>query len=766
MERRFSSLLLKYRWLNALASILFIVLASIGLQYSKLDADPNLYFGEDDVHLKVYKQMEERYGRIHQVILAVEAKNGDLYTPENLAVIEALTREAWKLPYVQRVDSLSNYAYSWSQDDELYVEELIENAHSLTPDEIAYIKDIALHDPAIKDRLASSKGPLALVSMNAALPHKDRVAEEEELTRAAMKLVKRIEAQNPQIDIIVSGNVISNTLTNDQAMADSMKLVPMMYTLIFALLGIFLRSIMAVFIIALITIFSCTTALGLAGHLGVVLNLLSITSINIIITVSIAHCVHVLAHFLQTYRSGMSKKEALAESLRINLQPIFLTSLTTALGFLSMNFSDMPPSHDLGNITAMGVAVAFTISLTLLPALIMLLPISNKRSSSNANYERNMDKFAEFVIRRHNLLGIGCIVISLAMLAIAPMNIVNDKFTENLKKPHPFRYDNERLDQYFGGLYTIEYDFKAKEGSSISDPEYLAALDKFTGWLRQHEMVRNVYSYSDIIKRLNKNMHGDDPAFYRIPDNEEEAAQYLLLYEMSQPFGADMSNFILPDKSATRMVVNIPSVDSIEVIQLREELRHWVEANMPDYMYHPGESLAVMWMYLGGSALMSSMEGALFALLLISLILTLVFRSIRYGIISLIPNLLPAGVGYGIWAIYSGFLDMSQMMVLSITIGIVVDDTVHFLSKYLRAKREMGADSREAVRYAFHHVGAPLWMTTVVLVLGFALFITSSFVPNTNLGLLTAIILTSALALDFFLLPPLLIWLDSKPKAA
>lgn len=765
MESRIVSFLIQKHFWLFLFSIAFIAVSLLKIDTLSLDADPRLYFSDKHTHFVSLKKLEEKYGREQQVLLAIEFPD-TIYSKDNLSLLEQITEESWTLPHVKRVDSLANYAYSWSEDDELFVEHLIENASEFSASDIANIENIATTDPAIVRRLVSLTAPITMIRLDVIVSnnHKEREKQEAELTTATQDMIKRYQALAPEARFLLSGSVVSNTITNGLAIDEATRLVPLMYSAIFLLLIFLLRSISAVIGIAIITAFSCICAMGLAAHFNFVLNLMSITCVNIIVTVSIAHCVHICMYFLQAYRNGDDKKTALIESYRINLQPIFLTSVTTALGFLSMNFSDMPPAHDLGNIAACGVMVALLLSLVLLPSILLWLPIRRSKNTEKRakKDEKVMGIFAQWVIKYRHQVGIASIIISGIFLACVPLNVVNDQFAKNVKPPHQFRLDNDYIDQHFGGLYTIEFDLNAKPGSTIADPEYLAALDKFVLWLREQENIRNVYSYSDIIKRLNRNMHGDSPEFYKIPSNQEEAAQYLLLYELSQPFGSDISNIIQADKSSSRVVVNIPSFDSKDVIALRERIREWSENNMPSYMHYPGESLAVMWMFLGAESFYSSIEGALLALLIISIVLMLVFKSIRYGLISLVPNLLPAGIGYGVWAMISGNLDMSQMMVLSITIGIVVDDTVHFLSKYMRARKEANANSEDAVRYAFKHVGAPLWITTLVLVAGFLLLANSSFQPNTNLGLLTAVILVSALALDFFLLPALLMWMDSK----
>ena len=764
IEKLLSQAPLKRPLTYLLTCLAIMAVCIAGLKHISFDADPSIYFSDDHEHYNAFKKIESVYGHGDSLVFVIKATEGSLYTRENLAIIEDITKKSWTLPYATRVDSLANYNYSYSEDDDLIVEPLIEDAMHMSDAQIAFVEHVAMTDPDVKGRLASDKAPMALIRVRASLPKLNRQQEEKDMAAAAKAITAKYEALE-HIDILYSGNVISNNEVTDIASNDVMTVIPLMYLVIFVMLGFLLRSFSAVFSIFIVTNLSCMAALGLASWMGLVLNMMSITSVNIIITISIAHCVHILVFFLQQYHQGIDKATALRESLRINLTPITLTSLTTALGFISMNLSKMPPAHDLGNIVAIGVVVAFGLSIFFLPPLLLLLPIKRRPNSQGGLIDRWMNYLGAAVVKKHKPLLIISIVFSAGMLYLAPQNIMNDKFTENVKMPNQFRSDNKQIDDYFGGLYTVEYIVNAKDEGGIAEPEYLAALEKFTIWLRAQPEVRNVQSYTDLIKRLNRNMHGDDTAYYQLPATREEAAQYQLLYEMSQPFGSDMTSTIRQDKGATRLIASLPSTDTTDMIALQQRAQQWQRDNMPEYMYYSGESLAVMWGYLGQEAIVDGLKGALLALFLISLILAIVFKSIKYGLISLIPNLLPAGVGYGIWAIIDGQLSMGQMMVLSITIGIVVDDTVHFLSKYLRGRRELNNNAAGAVRYAFRKVGPALWITTAVLVLGFGMLLNSGFIPNSDLGLLTMFILISAISLDFFLLPPLLMLLDKDKQS-
>jgi predicted RND superfamily exporter protein len=267
------------------------------------------------------------------------------------------------------------------------------------------------------------------------------------------------------------------------------------------------------------------------------------------------------------------------------------------------------------------------------------------------------------------------------------------------------------------------------------------------------------------MKRLNKNMHADDPTYYRVPDNRELAAQYLLLYEMSLPYGLDLNNQINIDKSATRFIVTLDDVSADEIRRLATIGEDWLKENAPEYMFSYGSGPAVMFANITGKQINSMIKGSIIALVLISLMMMFALRNTKIGIISLVPNLMPAAVGFGLWGLTEGRIDAGLSIVMGMTLGIVVDDTVHFLSKYLRARRENNLAPDDAVRYAFRTVGRALIVTSLILVVGFTILSFSAFSMNSSMARLTSIVIAVALIADFLFLPPLLMKLEGfKPS--
>ena len=763
-ERNFGLWVVRWRWLIILLTLILVGLAASGGRHLYFTTDYRVFFSPENPQLLAFDSLEKTYSKQDNVMFVLSAKDGgDLFQPKHLAAIEQLTKAAWQMPYSTRVDSITNFQHTAAEEDDLRVADLISDAESLNADQIADIREIALAEPLLAGQLISHDGRVTGVNITVQLPRKNEMVEVPQVVEFARQRAAEIQQNNPDLEVRMTGMVMLNNAFSEASQNDMKALVPISFAVMLVALGILLRSVTATLATTLVIMFSILTAMGIGGHLGIPLTPPSASAPTIILTVAIAGAVHVLISMFYELRHGKDRKIAVAESLRVNIHPVFLTSITTALGFLSMNFSEAPPFRHLGNLVAMGVVASFFLSVTFLPALMTLLPVRVRIAKDGKIHA--MDKLAEFVIaRRHGLLwGVG--LLSLVLVALVPRNELNDVFPHYFAEDIQFRQDADFADKHLGGLYRIDYSLQAADIGGIQDPVFLQQVQAFDEWWKAQPETIHVNSFTDIMTRLNKNMHGDDPAWHRLPQSRELAAQYLLLYEMSLPYGLDLNNQINVDKSATRMSVSIKTVSTKEVLALEQRASDWLQTNAPAIISGEGTSPTVMFSHIGDRNIKSMLGGATLALVLISLILIVAMRSWKIGLISMIPNLLPAGMGFGIWALMNGEIGLGLSVVVSMTLGIVVDDTIHFLSKYLRARREHNYDSIQAVRYAFSRVGTALWVTSVVLITGFLVLSLSSFQLNAHMGLLTALVIALALAADFLLLPALLMKLEEKSYA-
>ena len=457
-------------------------------------------------------------------------------------------------------------------------------------------------------------------------------------------------------------------------------------------------------------------------------------------------------------RRGLDRNAAIVESIRINAYPVLITSVTTAIGFLSLNASDSPPFHVLGNYVAFGVLCALVYTMTLLPAVLSILPL--RASLVQSQGTAFFDRFADFVIARSTfLLGTVSLVVVVLIFGI-PRIELSDNLAQYFDDRYEVRRDTDYIIDNLTGMDKLEYSLSAGREGGITDPDYLRKVDAFAEWYRQQPEVTHVQAFSDIMKRLNKNMHGDDPAFYRLPEDPDLAAQYLLLYELSLPFGSDLNDRIDVAKSATRLVVVTKNAWSRDIRELDKRAEVWLRANAPAFVQE-ASGLSVVFAHLSLRNINSMLRGTITAMVLISFILIWIFKSVRIGLLSLLPNFIPAIMSFGLWGYLIGHVGIASSVVIAVVFGIVVDDTVHFLSKYLKARRE-GLPAPEAVRYTFNTVGHALWTTTAVLSAGFLVFATSGFEVSWALGLLVTTTIVFALVADFLLLPTLLIAIDRR----
>ena len=753
MTERFSDWVIRWRWLIIVATLVGVFITASGAANIVFSSNYRVFFAEGNEQLEAFENLQNTYTKSDNVIIVMSPKDGNVFSKPYLAAVHAVTDASWQLPYSTRVDSLTNYQHTEAEEDDLVVTDLVENPEKLDKIQLNKIRDIVLNEPLLKKRIVSEDGRISLVSVTAQMPQK---AEDEvpTLVSKARELVTNFEQTYPDIEFHLTGTVLLNNAFGEMAQKDMSQLMPIMMLIIIVTLGFLLRSFTGTFATVTVMLMSIITAMGIFGWLGWTLSPPSASAPTIIMTMAVADCVHMLVTFLHGMRNGETKQNALKESIRLNLQPVFITSLTTALGFLSMNFSEVPPFRDLGNTVALGVMAAFFLSILFLPALMMVLPVRVKAQPDNEN--QAMSKLSEFVINNRSVLLWGTVALTIALTAISSKNTVNDEFIKYFNTSTSFRQDTDYLANNMTGIYTIEYSLESPYPEGISHPEYLKDITHFAEWLRTLPEVEHVYTLSDTFKRLNKNMNGDQESYYRLPDNNELAAQYLLLYEMSLPYGLDLNDQIDIAKHATRVVVTTKNFSSQETLILERTINQWLEQNT-HIKTHYAASPNLMFSHIGKRNVTSMIGGTLLALFFISLILIAALRSLKMGLISLAPNLIPAGMAFGIWAIVNGDLGISLASAVGMTLGIVVDDTVHFLSKYQRARRELGKSAEEAVRYAFSTVGVALWVTTLVLVAGFLVLATSDFNMNAHMGMFTALTIGVALVVDFLFLPALLI---------
>lgn len=762
-EAWFGLFVVRQRWWILSLTLFAAFLSAGGMTELAFVNNSRMFFSKENPQLQALEMLENTYTKYENVLFVVEPASRNVFERQTLSAIEELTAEAWKLPYSSKISSLTNFQHTWAEGDELIVEDLVRDAAHLSDAQLAAIKEIALSEPLLVNSLVSETAHVSGVNVNIIKPEKD-INESRQVADKARELAHYIEAKYPGMTLHLTGGIMVDNAFGEAPKRDMINLMPLVLLIFFAAMIITLRSLPATVATFCVVLMSIFTGMGLAGWLGFDITPASANAPIIILTLAVADSIHVLVSMFQQVRLGRSKNEAIAESLRINLQPIFVTSLTTAIGFLTMNFSDAPPFRDLGNIVAMGVIAAFFYSVLFLPALAAILPI--KVGPVPERQAKFFERLGRFAVARRTPLFWGLLLFMILMTTGISRIELDDDFVRYFDHSYDFRRASEFSIANLTGVYIVDYSLDSGEEGGINNPEYLRKVDEFGQWFRRQEGVRHVFAVTDIMKRLNRSMHGDDESWYLLPAQRDLAAQYLLLYEMSLPFGLDLNDRINVDKSATRMTVTLGDTTTKEVRNFEELGRRWLENNAPPAMHTYGSGLSVIFSHISKRNIESMLVASMVALLVISLILALVLRSFKLGLISLLPNLSPAFMAFGLWGYTVSQVGLAVSVMIAMTMGIVVDDTVHFLSKYRRARKEHRVSAEEAVIYAFKAVGSPILVTTVILVGGFTALSFSGFQINANIGAMTAITIVFALIMDFFFLPSLLIKMDGESTSA
>ncbi|EGQ8085614.1 MMPL family transporter [Vibrio vulnificus] len=752
----------RFSFWTLIISLMAIVATAMGAKNLYFRGDYNIFFDGSNAQLQAFDEIQTTFAKTDNIALVLAPKSGDVFDQRTLTQIQEMTEQAWQVPYSSRVDSLANYQHTEAVDDDLLVEDLLYQSYPLTAERIAKVRAVAMSEPLLVNALASEKGDVAVINITMQMPGVDETAEVNEVVAYVEQMLSHYRAEYPDVTIYKAGIIAMNHSFAMAAQNDSATLVPTMLLVILVFLTIMLRSFLSVLATLVVIICAIVATLGIVGWAGMFLHVASVNVPTLIMTLAVADCVHVIASMRHFMRQGMPKSQAIHRSVTLNFVPIIITSVTTAIGFLMMNMSDSPVLRDFGNLSALGVMIACVLSVSLLPALLNLLPVrfSAKQAAKSSDI---MDKLADLVVHRRNVLLPLSIVVIAGSAALIPYNKVNDESVKYFDTSSEFRQAADFMEQRIGGMTTMSIAIKTHQSQGIASPEFLEVLGEFTSWLREQPETDHVASLSDIYKRLNKNMHGDDSAYYALPAERELAAQYLLLYEMSLPFGLDLNNQVNVDKSSVKLQLTVKNLGSVELVALEERIYQWFASHAPRYQV-VASSPSLMFAHIGETNMASMLSTLPITLILISALMIFALRSWRLGVISLVPNIAPAVIGFGLWALISGEINLGLSVVVTLTLGIVVDDAVHFLAKYQHARKE-GQNAEQAVRYAFHTVGRALWITTVVLVAGFSVLAMSQFRLNSDMGQLSAIVIFVALVIDFVLLPSLLMRFDTAEYA-
>lgn len=751
VAHRVVDLIQRRPWLTLALGLGLLVALVPGLPRIQADFTHRGFFWDDDPYLIAFDQFERRFGNDDAVVVALHSPSG-IFDADSMAVLQELTERMWQVPEVIRVDSLANYNWVHADGDELIVEPFIPDDQELSPELLEARKKVALAHEVLPNYLVSKDAKTAMVFATIK-PGIEAPPDAPKIVGAVRELQKELTRGDHVMHI--SGGPAVTLGFGEASQSDFATLVPMLLLLTVLLLAYTFRSAIGVALSLLVIFMSVLASMAVGGWMGIQITNITAVLPQIIIAIGVANAVHLLVTFSRRMARGLSKTEAAHYSLLKNFVPTFVTSITTAAGFLSFVTANLKPISGLGTLASIGTLLAWFFSYFVLGSLLYILPIKKKELAPEHKIksEHRAHAYVAWLTRVRVPVLAFFAVLSVASIVLATRNTVNSDPFKYFREGFPLRVANEFIEANVGGARGVDIVVDSGQEEGVKDPAFLARVETFQTWLDTLPNITRTISIIDILKQTNRSLNGDDQSFYRLPDDREVVAQELFLYQMSLPQGMNLNDRITVKNDALRITVLWTIQTSGESMRVIGEIE--------DKGKQMGLNVSVtgknrLWQSINGYVVDTFIVSLGAAVFLISMILIIFFRSIKLGLLAMIPNAVPLFIGAGILWLIGNPLDIGTVLVMSICLGIAVDDTIHILANYGRLRKE-GKGARAAMEDIMAHTSPSLIATSAVLVIAFGTFAFGTFTPNIYLGIMTAIILSVALVTDLSLLPAILL---------
>jgi predicted RND superfamily exporter protein len=773
---------------NPLKVIVFVV-ALLAFPIShvpqiKMDTSTEGFMHDDDPVLLEYNAFRAQFGRDERVMVAL--KSDTIFTLKFLNTLKSLHEELEEnVPFLDDITSLYNVRNTRGEGDKLITDDLLE-VFPTTQEEVDVIKQQAIDSHFYKDLFISSDATMTnIVIETDAYSHEgekevsdvdafdEGFGDESKAERAEVKerafltdkenaqLVNKVleiveKYKKEGLEIYVAGSPSVNHALKSQMQADMQKFMRITFLIIIIFLFVMFRRASAVFYPLIVIILSLLATVGTMAWTGAAFKLPTQIVPSLLMAVSIGATVHILSIFFDRFNSNGDKKDAIKYTLGHSGLAIAMTSVTTAIGVGSFSGSEVAPISDLGVYASLGVMVSLVLTLTLLPALLSISKLKQRVKTQSGKLDLFMKKLSVIPVRHYkSIIVISAIFVGIALGAATQIELSHNP----LKWFQPESYDRmstEVIDAKMNGSVTIELIIDTQTENGWNDPERLNKLNRLSAdmekYVDSHTHIGKVISLATIVKETNRALHENNEAFYTIPDNADLVSQELLLFENSG--SDDLEDVVDSQFSKARISIKLPWTDAVKAVEVLNYVKDEAVKTFPhDSVVATG--MIPLLINTFAHAVSSSVTSYLIAAIAITFMMMLILGSVRIGLISMIPNLVPIIMGLLIMYVAHIPLDMFTLLIGSIAIGLAVDDTIHFMHNFRRYYLA-SKDSAQAIEQTFFTTGKAMVITTIVLSLGFYAYMFANMISVQNFGLLTGSVIVLALISDLLLAPALM----------
>ncbi len=695
----------------------------MGIGKLQLNSHYTAYFDSDDPLLVAHQEISDLYSRQDAVFVVLQSADSFLNS-ENYRLLEDLTALLGRLPFATSAVSITELGIigeTQTEDGDFIpsLRQLTDERHAIG---LLLAEDTLLAGIRVQIELADNNSRTVL----------DAVGTIRQTVESAIG------------DLPVSAHYTGTLALNEAYIKvvqhDLTRIVPLLLLVMMVVLGLLLRSSRAVLTMLPVGICSVVAAFGIVGLFGAELAAINSFMPVIILSISLAGCVHVALSYNHYRGNGVPVEEAAITAVKYNLLPMSLANGTTALGFLGLTLSPSPPIRVVGFLVASGIVVSFILCMTLLPLLQARFDPWKPSADTHSAF---MDRLAIFVTRRRVALVIVFLLLSLPAAWFASRNVISDNVLEYFVSSHAFSRDTQLVEEQLSGVNEVLYSVETGKEFGFFNAEAVEALVSLSTWLAQQPEVNRVVSIADADILAEARREGrlqQRLDFYRDRIDKTSEGNPLLALEVSA------------DYSSSVVSAYLKQLDSARLIDFDQKIHTWAAENISDYTLRSGGA-TLMFANLGEQNIRSMLTALTIALIVAALILGAVLRSGRIACIGLICNMLPVLLVYSAWAVVNGRISIGAAVVMGMILGIVLDDTIYLLATYRRGLR---LNLGDPVGYALRRVGPALIMTTITLICGLGLGLLSDFGPIWSMSVLSVTIIGTALVVDLLLLPALL----------
>ena len=749
--------LVRHRFKLAVVALLVTIIGGWGVQFTRFDGTNESLFAEADEYKAEVDQARVDFPSSAPRLTMTFEVDGDIFNLRTLTAIDELTRRYIEIDSAIALSSILTYRVSEADKEILGRSYLFPDLDDITEADLQQIKTIALNDEDLTQARLTSAGNVTLATISYSVSE-DTSEARLAVAESAVVLRDSLRQQYPDIRIYLVGGPMFERDSNLAREKDNKVLLPLVVIAGVLLLWFCLGSLLSSIALAVVALTTIIVTVGTHALLDIPLNQISRLGPAVAGIVAFADGIHVLSVYAQKILRGTDRKQALIESININFRPIALATVTTTMGFLSLNLSSAPAIYGFGNIVAIGVIWAFFFTVFLLPAMILLIPA--RSIAKPLGVSGFIEGVLRLVARREKTLFWGFLGLIAVTLFMLPLNKLDNDPFDFIDEGSDLSVVVEIQQREFENDRGLAFVVRSNEYYGITNRDFLDKVDDIATQLEADPQISWVSTYTDYLKLRNKAANDDDEAYEVIPEDQLTVIDYLVGYQLVAEIDPNLGQIFNKDYSAIYLYVATSELSDEEILQLANKIDVLAENYASESFQVTHANNTILGARLNQIISTELFTGFSLSLVMITLTMMIGLRSLRYGLLSIAPNVFPITIVFGLWGLIEGNLSPYVLMLLAVSIGLVVDDSVHVLSKYKTA-RDSGKSPGESIEESISLAGSAITITTLWMSVGIALMGFSSTTIFQNLTSIITPIIVVALFLDLLFLPSLLTRFDS-----